>query len=165
MQWKRDGRQSFQNDHSCCQARGDRRFAYRTFNENVAHRRPPVDDHRASIRAHELRQYQSIARTRDIRWSARPAARGGLRSTHRNAALVARPFVIENFAKVAHIDPATAVRTWDEVLPLVLRLAAEPFADDGLGRFHRRFCRSNVVCALRASTSLDGPLAPVSRPR
>jgi hypothetical protein len=31
--------------------------------------------------------------------------------------------------------------------------AAAPFANDRLGRFHRRFCRSNDVRALRASTS------------
>src|SRR5262245_48579791 len=31
--------------------------------------------------------------------------------------------------------------------------AAAPFANDLLGRFHRRFCRSNDVRALRASTS------------
>src|SRR5262245_519946 len=56
-------------------------------------------------------------------------------------------------AKVAHIDPSTARRAFDEMLPLILRFTAEALADDGLGRFHRRFCRSNVVRALLCSTS------------
>src|SRR5262249_21593082 len=44
-------------------------------------------------------------------------------------------------------------RALNEVLSLVLRLAAESVANDGLGAFHRRSCRSNDVRALRASTS------------
>src|SRR5262249_22053386 len=68
-------------------------------------------------------------------------------------ALVARPFVLENFAKIAHVDPATARRTLNEVLLLVLPFAVAPLANDGLGRFHRRFCRSNVVRALLCSNS------------
>src|SRR5215510_7346190 len=66
---------------------------------------------------------------------------------------VAGSLVLQNFGKVTHINPATARRAFDEVLLIVLRLAAARFADDGLGRFHRRFCRSNEVRALRASTS------------
>jgi len=42
----------------------------------------------------------------------------------RNAALVARPFVIQSFLKAAHINPTPARRALDEVLPLVLQLAA-----------------------------------------
>ena len=66
---------------------------------------------------------------------------------------VARPFVIQHSGKVAHINPAPIRRALNEVLSLVLRLAPARFADDGLGRFHRRLCRSNDVCALWASTS------------
>src|SRR5262245_45518163 len=66
---------------------------------------------------------------------------------------VASPLVIQNLAEIAHINPAPTRRALNEVLSLVLRLAAESFSDDRLGTFHRRFCRSNVVCVLRASTS------------
>jgi len=36
--------------------------------------------------------------------------------------------VVDNFARFAHVDPATARRTLDEMLLLVLRLAAAPLA-------------------------------------
>jgi hypothetical protein len=36
----------------------------------------------------------------------------------------------QDMPEVAHIDPATARDRFDEVLPLGLRFAAAPFADD-----------------------------------
>ena len=40
--------------------------------------------------------------------------------------------MLQNFTEVAHVDPATARRALNEVLPLVAPFPADPFADDGL---------------------------------
>ena len=42
--------------------------------------------------------------------------------------------MIENFAKVAHVDPTTAIRALNVVLALVLRLAIAPAPIPILGR-------------------------------
>jgi len=77
----------------------------------------------------------------EIRMTSRHRAKAPGRSARapsHNPALVARPFMIENFVKLAHVDPTPARRALNEVPSLVLRFAVARFAEDRLGGLHRR---------------------------
>src|SRR5262245_33503600 len=79
-----------------------------------------------------------------------------------NPALVACPFVVENFAKVAHINPAPARRTLNEVLPLVLRSPPTRLPMMALEDFICGHVREAARCA--PLSRLGQPPVRVSRP-
>jgi len=51
----------------------------------------------------------------------------------------------QDFAKITHIDPSTAGGALDEMLPLVLRFAAAPSADDLARHDARTIGRAEIV--------------------
>src|SRR5215475_14475925 len=84
-----------------------------------------------------------------------------------NATLVARPFVVQDFTEVPHINPAPARRALDEVLQLVLGSPPSRSPMIGLGDFidASSAARSWSGCCGPRPPRPGRPPAPVSRPR
>jgi hypothetical protein len=81
---------------------------------------------------------------------------------------VASSLVRQDIAQGAHVDPATARRAVYEMLPLVLRLASKPFADNlarhGARTVGRSICSHEIEAARKMPLSTPKAASLFSSP-